>query len=156
MRNSYDPHIAENLIRLVGEGNYVSVACRAAGISKTTYFRWLEQGAAYCEAEAAGKKPIADHKVFVGFRRRIEAARAQAECDAIRKIRDAGEKDWKSLAWLLERRYKQRWGTKAADTSSVSSPDSGVREAQTRINSDPALAGDIARLADSLSGKLGK
>lgn len=155
-RHVFDKSIADTLVKFVEQGNYVSVGCRAAGISKSTYFHWLELGAAYCEAEAAGKTPNPDHKVFVEFRRRIEAARAKWECQAVETIRSSGEKDWRSLAWLLERKSAKRWGSKDKIDTSAASPESGVKEAQQRVNADKALSQDVARLADSLSGKLGK
>ena len=38
------PELMERIVRAVRAGNYPKVAARAAGISPTTYYRWMSEG----------------------------------------------------------------------------------------------------------------
>ena len=72
-------------------GASVQMACAAAGISDTTYYRWLDgndRGAV-----------------------EVESAKTAAALSALESIqRAAVNGDWRAAAWLLERRYPADYG----------------------------------------------
>jgi len=72
-------------------------ACDLAGITKSTFFHWMEQG-------EAGKKPYKD---FSDTIKRAEPETKEALVGDIRK-----DKHWTSKAWILERRWPNDWGRK--------------------------------------------
>jgi hypothetical protein len=41
----YTDEIADKIVGLIRVGNFVDVACRAAGIHKSTYYDWKARGA---------------------------------------------------------------------------------------------------------------
>jgi len=90
------------MARLIGalkSGNTIINACRWAGISDPTFYRWKKEAKDAAEGSAAWD-----------LWRAVKKAMAIAEDRAVRKIMRAGKKDWKACAWLLERRNPQVWG----------------------------------------------
>ena len=47
---------------------------------------------------------------FPSFAVKMETARKKHELSLLRDIELAGQKSWQAKAWILERRWKDRWG----------------------------------------------
>jgi hypothetical protein len=78
-------------------GLFPTQACELADLEPRTVLRWRE-------AAAKGKEP------FASYVSEIEKAEAQAEQLLIAKIqRAASEGTWTAAAWMLERRWSDRW-----------------------------------------------
>ena len=77
-------------------GNTRVNACRLARVNPSTFARWLEWG-------KAGRED------YVGFALAMRNAEAEAEDDAMKRIRN-GEPGWQGMAWWLQRRNRARWG----------------------------------------------
>jgi len=90
--------VRKSVCEAIACGNYVDVACEYAGISLSSYKRWMRQGATGREPQAA-------------FYRAVKAALPAAEVALVREWHDIalGSRDWKAIATLLERRYPERW-----------------------------------------------
>ena len=67
----------------IEEGNYVKTACAAAGVTKRTYDRWLNQ--AHADISASVEKSI-----YVQFADNVEQALAKAEVKRSRRAIKAG------------------------------------------------------------------
>lgn len=92
--------VTNRICLAIRAGNYSKVAAAMAGISETTYYKWLEMS----------DKPNAK-KEYKEFRESIEQAEAEAEVAAIARIRQAADNgDWKAAGWYLERKHGERWG----------------------------------------------
>lgn len=92
--------VTDRICLAIRAGNYSKVAAAMAGISETTYYKWLEMS----------DKPNAK-KEYKEFRESIEQAEAEAEVAAIARIRQAADNgDWKAAGWYLERKHGERWG----------------------------------------------
>lgn len=100
------PERAERLLALVKAGQYRSTACAAVGISDRTLRTWLEKG-------DSGDERWAE------FTRKFREAEAETESRAVVQIQIHGKKDWRALAWWLERRFPQRWGDLKAATVKI-------------------------------------
>lgn len=96
-----DKTLTDNLARLLRAGNYVVVACQAAGISKQRFYDWLEFG------DPAGTDPA--HAPYREFRAEIEKARAEGEARNVAIVAQAAATNWQAAAWLLERSQPERW-----------------------------------------------
>lgn len=108
--------VAKTIIAILELGGYVEVAAAAAGISKSTFYDWLERGA------AEGTKKV--DEPYRRFRERIEQARAKGETEAIALIQRHAMKDWKAAAWMLERQFPDRWaGPRGRGLTSSVHPD---------------------------------
>jgi transposase len=92
------PDLAEKIANYISTGNYASVVCGLVGITETTYYSWLEKG----RKAKSGK--------YLEFLESIKKAEAAREAKWIKDI--DGDPSWQSKAWLLERRYPERWGKK--------------------------------------------
>jgi len=110
------PEVQEIIVKKLKRGNYFETACSAAGINPSTGYRWLK----------AGSRGEGD--IFVNFCKAVEIAEAEAEDNDLLGIEAAGhgmpavfsqsgevlraevKRDWRALAWRLERRHPKRWG----------------------------------------------
>lgn len=97
-RSKLTPEVREKVLVAIRAGNYLEVAARYAGVSRSTLFSWLERG----RKARSGQ--------FLDFLDAVEGAIAQAEVQAVARISAASQLDWKAAAWLLERGpAHQRW-----------------------------------------------
>jgi hypothetical protein len=91
--------IADQLVVMLRAGNFVHVACRAAGVSRQAYQVWMRRGLSSKAADAP----------FRELRGRIEQALDEAEVRAVTQIAKASGEDWRAAAWYLERAHPERW-----------------------------------------------
>ena len=92
------PELAEKIANYISTGNYDVVVCNLVGIGVTTYYSWLEKG----RKAKSGK--------FREFLKAVKRAEAAREAKWVKDI--DSDPSWQSKAWLLERRYPERWGKK--------------------------------------------
>jgi hypothetical protein len=96
------PELQEQIVKTLAGGSYATTAAACAGIDASTYYRWLKRG------DPNGK---AKHDApYREFRAAVEKAEAEAEVRMVTQIAVAGEKQRPAIAWLLSRRWPQRWG----------------------------------------------
>lgn len=92
------PELAEKIANYISTGNYTSVVCGLVGVGESTFYRWLEKGV---------KAKSGKYREFWESVKKAEAARE------VKWIKDIdSDPSWQSKAWLLERRYPERWGKK--------------------------------------------
>lgn len=95
--------LAENIIHAVELGNRTETAALAHGIGIQDLEAWLQ----------TAREPDAPF-LYVDFAKRLAAAWNTSEMEMVEEIREAvdgqGNRDWRALAWLLERRDPKRWG----------------------------------------------
>ena len=93
------PEALERVEQLVRAGTTIDVAAAAAGVNRATIYRWL----------AAGEKARKGTHTRE-LRDRVERARAESESVLVARIGAAAAKgSWQAAAWLLERRWPERW-----------------------------------------------
>lgn len=91
--------VCDKIVEGVLKGNYVSTVCQSVGINRSTYYDWKKKG----------KQGIEPYKQFYD---RVTEAEAQAEMDILNVIytNAIDEGNWVSSAWILERKYPDRFG----------------------------------------------
>ena len=89
-RYKYSEDVAIIICTYLRKGCTIEAACQAANIGRATYYRWMDE--------------IPQFKEFVN------ATESDVEATLLDTIREFG--DWRAAAWILERRYPQRWGVK--------------------------------------------
>lgn len=93
--------VQELIVSALRAGNYQETAARFAGISKPTFYRWMERG----ESEAEEDQKYRD------FRDAVEKAKAVGEVLDLKVINDAAQDgSWQAAAWKLERKFPHKWG----------------------------------------------
>jgi len=121
------PELQENICKYIAEGNYLSVACQAVGITPVTYSNWLDKaqeeekngGGMYFSFLCAVKRAEAEQEATIvarlvdaampGERKRV--VRTDDEGKQTIEITETGG-EWLSAATYLERRHPDRWGRK--------------------------------------------
>ena len=92
-----DQHTVDIICEHIANGNYILVACEAAGISTPTFYEWTTRA-------GEGKEP------YLTFLAELKKAEAEAEAKRLAKIGVAGDKSWQANAWILERTKPQKYG----------------------------------------------
>ena len=97
----------DQLLANLREGMTIEAACAQSGIGRTTYYEWL-------------KKSGEDGE----WSKEVDAAITFSEAVILDKIKRASElkEDWRGWAWILERRFPQRWGAKREVELHVNNP----------------------------------
>lgn len=97
-------------------GNYIQVVCEANHINPGTFYNWMERG-----KEKRGKEFIAffnaaresiaysEMKLVVSIDRHANGRAVQMDSQG-RVIHEQVPSDWRAAAWLLERKFPDRWG----------------------------------------------
>lgn len=92
------------------EGLPFERSCIMYGISASTGYNWLKWG-------DEGKEP------YASFLEAVKEAEVEGEMALVKIIKDAARfetKHWTAAAWMLERRFPQRWKKDRNDGDSVS------------------------------------
>ena len=93
------PKVEKEFVDLVKSGNYIETACVMVGIGRSTYYDWIKKANDSIESNR-----------YTKFRDNVRKAQAWAEARDIFIISRHAENNWRAAAWLLERKYPQRWG----------------------------------------------
>jgi transposase len=83
------------IIEALASGLTITAAARLAGISRETYYEWLDRGR---------QAPTGRYREFVEA---VGRAEAEAEQRATAQIAVAANDDWRAAAWWLERRVRE-------------------------------------------------
>lgn len=94
------PEIQRTICAALQAGNYVEAACGLAGISDTTFYRWMERG----DRESRGQ--------FREFRDSVSRAIAASEAGLVAVVYREAKGNWRAALALLSRRWPERWGNK--------------------------------------------
>ena len=80
------------ILAILRLGHFREVAARKVGIAPSTLSTWISR-----DPE---------------LRRQVEEAEADLEIRLVGTVRDRAKADTKAAQWLLERRFRQRWGAR--------------------------------------------
>jgi hypothetical protein len=112
--------IIDEVARLLPKTYYIETVCVALGITGSTLRNWLNWG----REEASRLKhpeqvPDKNKRLYLEFFVAYKRALARGEIEAVAQIREAGNTQWQALAWLLERRFPERWGSQRREISEL-------------------------------------
>lgn len=139
----FTPELGEEIAKFVAAGNYIEVAAVAAGIARSTFFKWFRQGV---RDRRAGK----DTELAV-FSDAIKTAEARAEARDVVTIGTAARRQWQAAAWRLERKYPKRWAR--TERHEVSGRDGGPVDMRA-VRDYSALSEDQLEALAALDPKL--
>ena len=97
-RPKLEPATTQRVVDLIRAGNYLEVAATAAGIHRSTLYRWMRHG----RDQKRGR--------YRKFLSQVEKAQAEAESRDVALIAKAASEDWRAAAWRLERKAPRRYG----------------------------------------------
>lgn len=119
--------VIHKVCEFIRMGSHVETACAAAGIGKNTYFLWLRQSVvrprsvyrtfanaivqanAEFEANAAVNISLAAKGETRALLLKDENGKQMYDKDGLPLYIKPQPRDWQADAWLLERKFKQRW-----------------------------------------------
>lgn len=91
------PDVKRRLLDAIRAGNYYEAACRYAGISPSTFYRWMERG------------QRANSGQFREFWEAVTHAEAEAEVRMVTQWQAQIPHDWRAARDFLARRFPKRW-----------------------------------------------
>ena len=99
------PEIREAILQYIEEGLAFSEACSLAGVSRQTLYNYMQSGAANIRKEDYEQENAQFYLL-------VKQAEAQSELNSLKKINNAANIPafWGAAAFLLERRYPDRYG----------------------------------------------
>lgn len=92
--------VQDHIVRLIRAGLPIELAGQVAGVSRSSVYGWIARGA----STSARDRPYRE------FAQAMERARAEGEAVLVARIQGAAHKgSWRAAAFLLERRFPERW-----------------------------------------------
>jgi hypothetical protein len=95
------PELHAQIVECVRSGNWLQTAAWQAGVTPHAVQHWMRRG----RQEVEGR--------YREFFTAIQAAKAQAEAEALNDIQKMGKTDWRARAWFLSRMDPKRFGEKS-------------------------------------------
>lgn len=91
----FTPETCKRIVDMLRAGSYPKVAANAAGVSERTFYYWIERA-----------QTDDDYREFAEA---VDRALSEGEARAVAVIAAASTESWQAAAWMLERRYPDRW-----------------------------------------------
>lgn len=133
-RTKCTPERTRRVCEMLVAGNFPEIAAQMAGISRRSYFAWRARGEKELErVEEEGGEIDEREQPYVDFLDATDQANAQAEAASIVRIQQIARD--KSIdvryrldaeKFLLERRFRDRWGTRKIDVEVEGKVDTEV------------------------------
>lgn len=94
------PGWIKKFVKYIRQGTPAKIACMACGVDESTYYRWLREA-------RDGQNDLA-----VRLAAEVEKAEPEFEAAVLRRIYAAADhpRSWQAGAWLLERKFPDRYG----------------------------------------------
>ena len=86
--------VTKAICEAIENGATYAAASEAAGIAYSTFNEWMKD-----------KRPA-----YVKFSEAVSQANARFMTEGMRRIKEAGRRDWRAVAWSLERRLPEYFG----------------------------------------------
>jgi transposase len=163
--SKFTPERAARIVEALQIGAYRETAAEYGGISTRCFYDWIDLGTKALEdgedgerpplnAEALAADPDADPilppiQTFAQFVQAVKDAEAQTEVRSLSIIQTASTETWQAAAWLLERKFPNRYGRRmqaAVEVGGTTAPggkpvgvDMNVTGAATGVVILPAL-----------------
>lgn len=93
--------------------------CNLIGVPRRTFSHWLRRGLKEHTERESGKEPGEEELLYIALYESVLAARAEYESKNIAAIQAATSESWQAAAWLLERRYPERWSRDRAEIAEL-------------------------------------
>lgn len=131
------PEVHTQIVQYIGAGAYAHVAARAAGVSKSTYYHWLQLG----EKASRG--------VYYQFRLDVQQAHFRARAGAEIEVRQKKPMEWLRIGPGRTQHHEPGWTEEwVHGTKSTKVAQRIVDRISDEFDLDPAL---VEKLGDASS-----
>ena len=162
------PELQTNICQYIADGNYISTACQAVGITPQCLFDWQERaekeaengGGIYFDliqamkvAEAKQEAKIAERLVgaaMPGERKRV--VRTDADGNKTIEITETGG-EWLAAATYLERRHPDRWGRRERHDINIEQKSLNITRVEVVMPDSPLLGEKHKEILELSEGK---
>ncbi len=97
------PAVQKTICKAIKAGATLEIAAQVASIGARTLDDWLKHGRDELQADPDAEGPCAH------FVRAVNVASAKLEIELLATIQAEAPKTWQAAAWLLERKFPQRY-----------------------------------------------
>src|ERR1044071_2677252 len=117
----FTPELRERFLVNLANSLYVETACAMTNIHKTVFYDWMQIARSAVERmkknpDDETARPTAKEKALIEFMADIEQVMEEKQSRLISVIEAAAARGfWQSAAWLLERRWPERYGTRRGE-----------------------------------------
>ena len=131
-------------------GARVEDACRAAGITRDCFYKWLKRG----REESATPDNFDKSPLYQNFLNAVEKAYSLQKLRLVNNIY-SDEKGWQRFAWLLERRWPDEYGDKGKQKVEVTGKDGNPIQVDVDVRAKvlSLLSHGAARLREGENNK---
>jgi transposase len=105
------PAIIAEVAKLLPRALYLETVSAQLGIHRDTFNEWARLGAREHRRRELGKEHDPKRDLHCEFSVTIKKALGRAESDYLAEIQAAGTEVWQAVAWILERRFPERWAS---------------------------------------------
>jgi len=151
--SKFTPELGKHILKAVRKGLHYDDAAALGGVTRSIVQRWLREGAQLLETcidKDISNLPEGEQQL-VKFTIDFEKACARLTNENLDVIRRQRGSWWQAAAWILERRFPEKWGKREKvtheDTRPVSRIDAKVLIAST--DGVKAIGGILQALADA-------
>ena len=135
------PEITEKICQALRIGGPLHTAGAYAGIGHATFDNWLREGRR-------------GNPLYAEFIEAIELALAEGQMRDLARIDHAGDKDWRSLAWKLERRFPNDFADASKSGVNVNVSLAAITQSPDWIALCDRIVDALARFPDALEAVL--
>jgi transposase len=108
------PEIVQKVREILPVALYIETVAAYLGVDRQTFYNWIKRGEREAKRLQKQKKPAprAKEALYLEFFHAVKKALAEGEFHNALLIRTAATdgESWTAAAWLLERRFPERWG----------------------------------------------
>jgi hypothetical protein len=94
--------VQDKIIAAISLGSYIDIACRAAGIARSSFYYWMEKGIDDPEANYVASP------LYRNFRAAVLEAEAVAEVRLLAQAQKGGPQSSAAMM-VMSRRWRERW-----------------------------------------------
>lgn len=154
--SKFTPETRSKLLAAIRAGNYISVACRYAGVGYRTWYDWRAYATSLHERVDVAEEPetelaslTEEERSYYDWWTDVCAAEDEAEVRLVTQWASAASEDWRAARDLLARRHPDRWKERREDA--LVGEDGGavqVKDVTTRQLDADHLAGVVEALRE--------
>jgi hypothetical protein len=117
----FTPELQERFLANLANSLYVETACALTNIHKSIFYDWMQQARSAVERikrnpDDESTRPTAKEKALIAFMAEIEKVMEEKQSRLISVIEAAAARGfWQSAAWLLERRWPERYAKRIGE-----------------------------------------
>lgn len=128
------PELIAEVATFLPRALYTSTVCGVLGISRQSWYYWMRRGEK--ESRRLERRPDAvpreSEAIYLEFFVAVRRSLAEAAIEAVAVIREAAHTHWQAAAWLLERRYPERWSIQRRELIKLRREMKELRDRLTR------------------------